>query len=218
MSPGFLLVPVHNDRRICCNLCRNEPNTKDLNQTACKDNPQLRAEVDALLRAHDAPQRILDAPNPGSSTTDEPTTEAAGTRIGPYKLLEQIGEGGMGIVWMAEQQEPVRRRVALKIIKARMDSVQVVARFEAERQALALMDHPHIAKVFDGGTTTTGRPSLQGKASFWSLPSSPTPQKGSGLLPRPRLRRCDNLLDRCADSLFHQPPLARAVTECYYPR
>ena len=82
-----------------------------------------------------------------------PANEAAGTRIGPYKLLEQIGEGGMGVVWMAEQQEPVRRMLALKIIKAGVDSAQVVARFEAERQALALMDHPHIAKVLDAGTT-----------------------------------------------------------------
>src|SRR5262249_28665331 len=80
--------------------------------------------------------------------------EIPGTRIGPYKLLEPIGEGGMGAVWMAEQQEPVRRLVALKVIKAGMDSAQVVARFEAERQALALMDHPHIAKVLDGGTTS----------------------------------------------------------------
>jgi serine/threonine protein kinase/Flp pilus assembly protein TadD len=84
--------------------------------------------------------------------------EGPGTWVGPYKLLEQIGEGGMGAVWMAEQQQPVCRRVALKVIKAGLDSAQVVARFEAERQALALMDHPHIAKVFDGGTTDSGRP------------------------------------------------------------
>jgi serine/threonine protein kinase/WD40 repeat protein/tetratricopeptide (TPR) repeat protein len=84
--------------------------------------------------------------------------ESAGARIGAYKLLQPIGEGGMGSVWLAEQQEPIRRLVALKIIKAGMDSAQVIARFEAERQALALMDHPHIARVFDGGTTQTGRP------------------------------------------------------------
>src|SRR6185369_2477935 len=84
--------------------------------------------------------------------------EEAGTTIGPYKLLEPIGEGGMGSVYMAEQAHPVRRRVALKVIKPGMDSKQVVARFEAERQALALMDHPNIAKVHDGGTTESGRP------------------------------------------------------------
>ena len=83
--------------------------------------------------------------------------------IGPYKLLEQIGEGGMGVVYVAEQTEPVRRRVALKIIKPGMDTKQVIARFEAERQALAMMDHPHIAKVLDAGYTTgaAGRPVLR---------------------------------------------------------
>ena len=84
--------------------------------------------------------------------------EAPGTLIGPYKLLEQIGEGGMGVVYMAEQQSPVRRRVALKIIKPGMDTRQVIARFEAERQALALMDHPNIAQVLDAGATESGRP------------------------------------------------------------
>src|SRR5688572_14175407 len=78
--------------------------------------------------------------------------------IGPYRLLQKLGEGGMGEVWLAEQSEPVRRRVAVKVIKAGMDSKQVVARFEAERQALAMMDHPAIAKVFDAGTTSGGRP------------------------------------------------------------
>src|SRR5437016_1287489 len=81
-----------------------------------------------------------------------------GAPIGPYKLLQLIGEGGMGAVWMAEQERPVRRRVALKLIKAGMDSRQVLARFEAERQALALMDHPNIAKVLDAGATDTGKP------------------------------------------------------------
>src|SRR5204863_1257845 len=87
-------------------------------------------------------------------TTQELTvSERPGTLIGPYKLREQIGEGGMGLVFVAEQQQPVRRKVALKLIKPGMDSRQVIARFEAERQALALMDHPNIAKVFDGGMT-----------------------------------------------------------------
>ena len=84
-------------------------------------------------------------------------SEGVGTRVGPYKLLQQIGEGGMGIVFMAEQTKPVQRKVALKIIKPGMDSRQVIARFEAERQALALMDHPNIAKVLDAGTTSRAR-------------------------------------------------------------
>src|SRR5206468_11793020 len=92
------------------------------------------------------------------ATVDEPVTERPGTVIGPYKLLQEIGEGGMGTVWMAEQMQPVQRKVALKIIKAGLDSRHVLARFEAERQALALMDHPHIARVFDAGTTEAGRP------------------------------------------------------------
>src|SRR6185369_1184730 len=87
-----------------------------------------------------------------------PLTEKAGDRIGRYKLMEKIGEGGCGIVYVAEQEEPVRRRVALKVIKLGMDTKQVVARFDAERQALAMMDHPNIAKVHDAGTTETGRP------------------------------------------------------------
>src|SRR5262249_5328751 len=85
-------------------------------------------------------------------------SENSGTVIGPYKLIEQIGEGGMGTVWMAQQTEPVKRLVALKLIKAGMDSRQAIARFEAERQALAVMDHPNIARVLDGGTTPAGRP------------------------------------------------------------
>ena len=87
-----------------------------------------------------------------------PTPEEAGDTIGHYKLLQQIGEGGFGTVWMAEQTQPVTRRVALKIIKLGMDTSQVIARFEAERQALAMMDHPNIAKVLDAGATSSGRP------------------------------------------------------------
>ena len=94
----------------------------------------------------------------GATVDQPPLAERPGTAIGPYKLLQQIGEGGMGVVYMAEQQEPVRRKVALKIIKPGMDSGQVIARFEAERQALAMMDHPNIARVLDAGTTDSGRP------------------------------------------------------------
>src|SRR5437588_6757714 len=108
-------------------------------------------EVQALMG------RLRDVPAL-STTVDEPITERPGTVIGPYKLLEQIGEGGFGLVFMAEQQQPIRRKVALKILKPGMDTRQVIARFEAERQALALMDHPNIAHVFDGGETASGRP------------------------------------------------------------
>ena len=106
------------------------------------------------------PDAAPDWPTPeaDSEAGEREGAEASADRIGRYKLLEKIGEGGFGVVWMAEQEEPVRRRVALKIIKLGMDTRQVIARFEAERQALALMDHPNIARVFDGGATDTGRP------------------------------------------------------------
>ena len=124
---------------------------------ACGANRQLRAEVEALLRANEKSGDLLDLPEKPAATVDEvPVTEAPGTRIGPYKLLEQIGEGGFGVVFMAEQSQPVRRKVALKVLKPGMDTRQVVARFEAERQALALMDHPNIARTFDGGETASG--------------------------------------------------------------
>jgi eukaryotic-like serine/threonine-protein kinase len=127
---------------------------------ACGEDAQLRAEVEELLAHDDAAGSFLNVsrqPQP-QSTVDDPITERPGTIIGPYKLLEQIGEGGFGVVFMAEQMHPVRRKVALKVLKPGMDTRQVVARFEAERQALALMDHPNIAHVFDGGETATGRP------------------------------------------------------------
>ena len=127
---------------------------------ACNGNAALRHEIESLLSAHAASDSLLPDDSSGMQATRhyQPVLEGAGTVIGPYKLLQQIGEGGMGIVYMAEQQEPVRRKVALKIIKPGMDSSQVIARFEAERQALAMMDHQNIAKVFDAGTTETGRP------------------------------------------------------------
>ncbi len=107
--------------------------------------------------AHQQTNSLLDSPAAALvATMDEPIPEGPGTVIGPYKLLEQIGEGGFGVVFMAEQQQPVRRKVALKVLKPGMDTHQVVARFEAERQALALMDHPNIAKVFDGGADRLG--------------------------------------------------------------
>jgi WD40 repeat protein/serine/threonine protein kinase len=126
---------------------------------ACAGDVGLRAEVEALLEAGARAGCFLEAPAPGlGMTADLPVGERPGTVIGSYKLLEQIGEGGFGTVFMAEQTQPVRRKVALKLIKPGMDTRQVVARFEAERQALALMDHPHIAKVHEAGSTDTGRP------------------------------------------------------------
>jgi serine/threonine protein kinase/tetratricopeptide (TPR) repeat protein len=127
-------------------------------EQACGEDVDLRQQVERLLQAHFHGRSILDTPVQSAATIAEPLTETTGTVIGPYKLLEQIGEGGMGAVWLAQQTEPVKRLVALKLIKAGLDSRPVIARFEAERQALALMDHPNIARVLDAGTTTTGRP------------------------------------------------------------
>src|SRR5215470_11501274 len=127
-------------------------------EQACGDDMDLRHQVERLLHAHFHGRSILDAPVQPVATVDEPLRETAGTVIGPYKLLEQVGEGGMGTVWMAQQIEPVKRLVAVKLIKSGMGSKAVLARFEAERQALALMDHPHIAKVLDAGAAPDGRP------------------------------------------------------------
>jgi serine/threonine protein kinase/Tol biopolymer transport system component len=125
----------------------------------CAGAPDLRDKVQALLRAYDEAGSFLEAPVPGlGDTVEETIPERPGTVLGPYKLLEPIGEGGFGVVFLAEQQQPLRRKVALKVLKPGMDTRQVVARFEAERQALALMDHPNIAHVFDGGATASGRP------------------------------------------------------------
>ncbi len=153
-------------------------------QRACSGDPELRAEVESLLRAEGNAGSFLEG-SPASGTSEHSpaasphfdaaatagyhernldptgemdTRETAGTMIGRYQLLRKIGEGGMGEVWLAEQKEPVRRRVALKLIKAGMNSRQVIGRFESERQALALMDHPAIAKVFDAGSTPEGAP------------------------------------------------------------
>jgi serine/threonine-protein kinase len=124
----------------------------------CNGDTALRARAEELLRAHREAGNFLGGSRPLDATLDAPPGEGPGTIIGPYKLLEQIGEGGMGLVFVAEQTRPVQRRVALKVIKPGMDTRQVIARFEAERQALALMEHAHIAKVFDGGMTPEGRP------------------------------------------------------------
>ncbi len=130
---------------------------------ACGNDLVLRRRVEALLNVSVDDDDFLESPpsavavDPGAAAF-KPVSERPGTKIGPYKLVEQIGEGGFGVVFLAEQSQPIQRKVALKIIKPGMDSRQVIARFEAERQALALMDHPHIARVFDGGTTDSGRP------------------------------------------------------------
>jgi serine/threonine protein kinase len=118
---------------------------------ACGDDAVLRGRIEDLLRANNEAGRFLEGA--AGAVPDGP-----GRTIGPYKLLEQIGEGGFGIVFMAEQTSPVRRRVALKIVKPGMDSRRIVARFEAERQALALMEHANIARVLDAGQTESGRP------------------------------------------------------------
>jgi serine/threonine protein kinase len=124
---------------------------------ACNDNPALRGEVEAFLSAA---QRAGDFMGAATSDAIAPSSppERLGSSVGPYKLLQLIGEGGFGSVYMAEQEFPVRRKVALKIIKLGMDTKQVIARFEAERQALAMMDHPNIARVLDAGATESGRP------------------------------------------------------------
>jgi serine/threonine protein kinase len=127
---------------------------------ACQGDANLRRCVERLLSAHARADSVMPAQAPGLPAAIEtpPVEERPGSVIGPYTLRQQLGEGGFGVVFMAEQEQPVRRKVALKIIKPGMDSRQVIARFEVERQALALMDHPNIAHVLDGGTTVSGRP------------------------------------------------------------
>src|SRR5271157_3187076 len=135
---------------------------------ACHGDPALRQRLEALLAAHEAKDSLLEPDEPKAArgpfntikvaVAENPADEAVGQTLGRYKLLEKVGEGGCGVVYVAEQSVPVRRRVALKVIKLGMDTKAVVARFEAERQALAMMDHPNIAKVLDAGTTETGRP------------------------------------------------------------
>src|ERR1043165_2550857 len=149
-----------------------EQRDKYLTET-CGGDPQLRRRVEALLKAHQEagsflqneplPMRGAEAADPLDSAKTKviaAVTEKAGDRIGRYKLREKVGEGGCGVVYVAEQEEPVRRGLALRVTQLGRDTRSVVARFEAERQALAMMDHPNIAKVLDGGGTPTGRPSF----------------------------------------------------------
>jgi eukaryotic-like serine/threonine-protein kinase len=150
------------DEKVIFNVARqigsSDPRGEYLRQ-ACGTDAGLRERVQVLLRAYEEQASFLESPPVGVALTiDQPASESPGIVIGPYKLVEPIGEGGMGAVWMAQQTEPVKRLVALKLIKPGMDSKQVIARFEAERQALALMEHPNIARVLDGGTTPAGRP------------------------------------------------------------
>ena len=152
-----------NDSRRAVEIAVPEQRQNFLEQ-ACAGDTGLLLRVEQLIanhfRAGSFLERAVVAMDLEGSTGGETarSTEGPGTVIGPYKLLEQIGEGGMGVVYMAEQTQPVRRKVALKIIKPGMDTKQVIARFEAERQALALMDHPNIARVLDAGATESGRP------------------------------------------------------------
>ena len=163
-SPGLSLKEIFAEA-----LRRTDPAERAAYLTGACPDPVTREKIEALLRASEDPDSLLDqAPvqhgakhfaDPLEATKDHEAGVAVGAWIaGRYKLLEEIGEGGMGSVWVAEQTEPVHRKVALKLIKPGMDSKQVLARFEAERQALAMMDHPNIAKVFDGGLTETGHP------------------------------------------------------------
>src|SRR5262249_20528163 len=130
-------------------------------ERACGGDAQLCQQVEGLLRTHEQAGDFLERPPSEAALGESSRTPGglkAGDRVDRYKLLAQIGEGGCGVVYLAEQEEPVRRRVGLKVIKPGMDTNSVIARFEAERQALALMDHPNIAKVFDAGATESGRP------------------------------------------------------------
>ncbi|PHS02180.1 MAG: hypothetical protein COA78_21765 [Blastopirellula sp.] len=128
-------------------------------EKACGQDDEIRTRIGALLHSHEQAGSFLQSVAGGLAVTELPQiSEKIGTLIGPYKIREQLAEGGMGVVYVADQEEPVRRRVALKVIKPGMATKDVVARFEAERQALAMMDHPHIAHIFDGGVTESGQP------------------------------------------------------------
>jgi hypothetical protein len=162
---------------------------------------------------------------PGAFTAASASHETVGQQIDRYKLLEQIGEGGFGSVWAAEQKRPVKRRVALKIIKLGMDTKQVIARFEAERQALAMMDHPNIAKVLDAGTTETGRPFFvmelvrASRSSSTATRRSWTPRPGSICSPGSATR--SSTRTRRASSTATSSPAtcwSPCTTACLSPR
>ena len=127
---------------------------------ACAGDGRLREHIDGMLALHGQLGGFLESPalETAKRAMDQSNVDVIGSQIGPYTLREQIGEGGMGVVYVAEQTKPVKRKVALKLVKPGMASKDVVARFEAERQALAMMDHPNIAKVLDAGATDSGRP------------------------------------------------------------
>jgi serine/threonine protein kinase/WD40 repeat protein len=154
--------PKHETRAVFLEaLAMNTPEERaSYLDAACRDKPELRQRVETLLRAHDQAGGFLKhGPLGGELDISQSSiSEGPGTIIGHYKLLEPIGEGGFGVVFLAQQLEPIRRRVAIKIVKPGMDTKEVIARFEDERQTLALMDHPSIARVFDAGSTDTGRP------------------------------------------------------------
>ena len=143
----------------------DEPTRRAFFDQTCSGHPEMRGRLENLLDAHQQSDAYFSGITEACTAVaepfpQEPLTDAPESidRIGPYRLLERIGEGGCGVVYLAEQEVPVRRRVALKVIRLGMDTERVIARFEVERQALAMMDHPHIAHVLDAGTTPTGRP------------------------------------------------------------
>ena len=127
-------------------------------QECCQGNPEMYEKIQQLVEMHFCQGQILDETRISQEVGESDSVAEIGTVVGAYKLLQEIGEGGMGIVFMAEQSEPIKRKVAVKIIKVGMDTRRVVARFESERQAMALMDHPNITKVLDAGATETGAP------------------------------------------------------------
>ena len=175
-------------------------------QAVCGEDSTLRRRLEALLAAHDHPDAVLDDTDskPTAQGTmkiafaEAPADEAVGQTLGRYKLLEKVGEGGCGVVYVAEQTEPVRRRVALKVIKLGMDTKSVVARFEAERQALAMMDHPNIAKVLDAGMTETpgapaSRRQVRGREEEFDERAGETPALPGGRPYFVTTDRCDRL-------------------------
>ncbi len=177
-----MAVPDRTEQAIF-DVARHLPATVDRRsymEHACGDDRNFRARVEALLRVHDEDPTFLESPANGVQAGFADTPEGPGTVIGPYTLLRQLGEGGMGTVYLAEQARPVRRQVALKILKPGLDA-RILARFEAERQALALMSHPHIATVLDAGTIEEcERPvyprERRGRTSSWSWSTaSPSP-------------------------------------------